>query len=138
MAFLRRPIETNISIALGIFVISRPPSFRASVNRFMRTETDNARQREEQTRSTPAASDGREINRYTCRTKNAVNPTPSTKLPKLIDTLSRVSRKEVRGAQKTRRAISPDRPGFRNRRQCCCRKSGHLRYDFRRSNFDVA
>src|SRR5579863_6426683 len=102
MAFLRRPIETNISIALGIFVISRPPSFRASVNRFMRTETDNARQREEQTRSTPAASDGREINRYTCRTKNAVNPTPSTKPSKLIDTLSRCFAKEGSGVSENK------------------------------------
>src|SRR5579863_6796532 len=133
MAFLRQPIETNVSIARGIFVISRPPSFRASVNRFMRAETDNAKQREEQTRSTPAASDGREINRYTCRTKMPVNPTTSTKLPKLIDTLSRVSRKEVRGGlRKQRRAVSPDPPGFRNRRRSCPHKSGHLRYDFRR------
>jgi len=61
----------------------------------MRAETDNAKQTDEQTRSTPAASDGREINRYTCRTKNAVNPTPSTKLAKLIDTLSSI-RQDVR------------------------------------------
>ena len=50
------------------------------------------------------------FDRYTCRTKNAVSPSPSSKLPNLIDTDSHPSRMRILRANIVSRRISPSAP----------------------------
>jgi hypothetical protein len=82
------PLETNVSVALGTFVIWLSSPFHANLARFMSHQNQHPTTKVLHTAHWYPAVGSGQASRYTCRVIIAVSPSPSTKPPKLLDTLS--------------------------------------------------